>query len=45
MSKKPQGLPEFESLLGKLAKVPKAQLDRQVERYKERKLAKKKRKS
>lgn len=30
MSKKPEGLPEFQSLLGKLAQVPKKQLDKQV---------------
>lgn len=32
MSKKPDGLPEFQALLGKLAQVPKAQLDREIQK-------------
>lgn len=42
--RKPEGLAEFEKLLKPLTKVPKAQLDREAEKYEQRK-AKKKRKS
>jgi hypothetical protein len=41
MPRKPEGLPEFQSLLGKLAKVPKRELDRQIERHEARKAKKK----
>ncbi|MFN0016668.1 MAG: hypothetical protein ACKVP0_00325 [Pirellulaceae bacterium] len=41
MTKKPEGMDEFHSLLGKLAKVPKAQLDREVDKAKLKSLAKK----
>jgi len=34
--RKPQGLPAFESLLGKLSKVPKRELDREVTKHKKR---------
>jgi hypothetical protein len=44
MSKKPKGLPEFQSLLGKLAQVPKAQLDREIEKDARKKGIKPKRK-
>lgn len=44
MSRKPEGLPEFEKLLGKLAQVPKSQLDTQVEKHKRKKQAKKRKK-
>lgn len=44
MSKKPTGLPEFQSLLGKLAQVPKAQLDRELEKDAHKKGTKKRRK-
>jgi hypothetical protein len=30
MTRKPKGLPEFQSLLGKLVKVPKRELDREL---------------
>jgi hypothetical protein len=44
MPRKPEGLKEFQKLLGKLAKVPKAQLDAEVEKWKQRKKAKKRKK-
>jgi hypothetical protein len=34
VSKKPQGLPEFQSLLGRLAKVPKRELAREADKRK-----------
>lgn len=34
MSKKPEGIGAMESLLGKLVKVPKRELDQQVEKAK-----------
>ncbi len=37
MPRKPERLPEFQSLLGKLARVPKPQLDREVEKWKHKK--------
>lgn len=40
--KKPEGLDKFQKLLGPLSKVPKAQLDREVEKYESRKAKKKK---
>jgi hypothetical protein len=36
VTKKPQGLPEFQSLLGKLARVPKRELDREVAKHKKK---------
>lgn len=42
MVKKPEGMDAFESLLGKLVKVPKSQVDREVEKAKAKALAKKK---
>lgn len=39
--KKPEGLTEFQSLLGGLAKVPKRELDREIEKDAKRKAAKK----
>lgn len=41
MSKKPEGMPKFERLMRPLAKVPKAQLDAEVEKDAKRKAAKK----
>jgi hypothetical protein len=40
MSRKPQGVPEFERLLKPLAQVPKAELDRKAAEYEARKKAK-----
>jgi len=34
MVRKPEGLDEFRGLLGKLSKVPKAELDREVAKHK-----------
>lgn len=45
MTKKPEGLAEFQSLLGKLAQVPKKELDRELAKRKpkrKRKAAKRK---
>jgi hypothetical protein len=42
MTRKPKGLPEFQSLLGKLAKVPKRELDREVEKHKKKAAKRKK---
>lgn len=42
MARKPEGLPEFEKLLGPLTKVTKEQLDREIEKDAKRKVAKKK---
>jgi hypothetical protein len=42
MSKKPQGLPEFQTLLGKLVKVPKRELDREVAKHKKKAAKRKK---
>lgn len=42
MVKTPEGMDEFQSLLGKLVKVPKAQVDREVEKSRVKRLAKKK---
>lgn len=43
MTKQPEGIGEFQALLGKLVKVPKSQVDREVERQRAKgKLAKKK---
>ena len=44
MTRKPEGLPEFQKLLGRLAKVPKAELDAEVEKRKHKKQAKKRKK-
>ena len=41
-SKKPEGLPTFQSLLGKLARVPKKELDREVAKAKKRAAKRKK---
>lgn len=45
MSKKPEGMPEFQKLMRPLAQVPKKELEKQVEKYEQRKAAKKKRDS
>ena len=42
MVKMPEGMDEFGALLGKLVKVPKSQVDREVEKAKAKALAKKK---
>lgn len=42
--KPPEGMPEFQKLMKPLAQVPKKELERQVEKYEQRK-ADKKRKS
>lgn len=42
MTRKPQGLPEFQSLLGKLTKVPKRELDQQVAKHKKKAAKRKK---
>jgi len=42
MTKKPEGLDEFRGLLGKLSKVPKKELDREIEKDKHKKAAKRK---
>lgn len=42
MSKKPDGLGEFQALLGKLAKVPKKELDREVAKAAKKRAAKRK---
>lgn len=44
MPRKPEGLPEFHKLLGRLAKVSKAELDAQVEKLKHKKKAKRRKK-
>ncbi len=44
-SRKPEGLTEFQNLMRPLAQVPKRELEQQVEKYEQRKAAKKKRKS
>lgn len=41
MARKPEGMHEFEALMRPLAKVPKAQLDAEVEKDAKRKAAKK----
>jgi hypothetical protein len=43
--RKPEGLEEFQKLIRPLSKVPKKELEKQVDKYKQRKTAKKKRKS
>jgi hypothetical protein len=43
--RKPDGLEEFQKLIRPLSKVPKKELENQVEKYKQRKAVKKKRKS
>lgn len=43
--RKPEGLAEFQKLIQPLSKVPKRELEKQVEKYEQRKAAKKKRKS
>jgi hypothetical protein len=43
--RKPDGLTEFQKLMRPLAQVPKEQLAKEVEKYEQRKVAKKKRKS
>lgn len=43
--RKPEGLAEFQKLMRPLAQVPKEQLAKQVEKYEQRKTAKKKKKS
>lgn len=43
--RKPEGLEEFQKLIRPLSKVPKKELEKQVEKYEQRKAAKKKRKS
>ena len=45
MSRKPKGLTEFEKLLRPLAKVPKKQLDREIEKDARTKAAKRKKRS
>jgi len=40
--KKPEGLPQFQSLLGKLARVPKKELDKEIERDAAKKAKKRK---
>ena len=42
MAKKPEGHAEFQSLLGKLAKVPKRELDAEVRKAKKRAAKRKK---
>jgi len=42
MTKKPEGLDKFSTLLGKLSKVPKKQLDREVAKAKKRAVKRKK---
>jgi hypothetical protein len=42
MARKPEGLPEFEKLLRPLSKVPKRELDREVEKHKKRAVKRKK---
>lgn len=42
MARKPEGLDEFRGLLGKLSKVPKKELDREIEKDKHKKRAKRK---
>ena len=42
-SRKPEGLTEFQKLMRPLAQVPKKELERQAEKYEQRKAAKKKR--
>lgn len=42
MTKQPEGIGEFQALLGKLVKVPKSQVDREVEKSRVKRLAKKK---
>jgi hypothetical protein len=37
MPRKPEGLPEFQKLLGKLVKVPKRELDRELRKKKAKK--------
>lgn len=44
LSKKPEGLTEFQRLMRPLAQVPKEQLAKEVEKHEQRKAAKKKRK-
>jgi hypothetical protein len=44
-AKKPEGMAEFQKLMRPLAQVPKEQLDKQVEKYEQRKAAKKNKKS
>ncbi len=41
-SKKPEGLTEFHNLLGKLAQVPKTQLDREVRKAAKKRAEKRK---
>lgn len=41
--KKPEGLEQFAKLLGPLSKVPKRELDREVEKHKKKAAVKKKR--
>jgi hypothetical protein len=43
MARKPEGLDKFQKLLGKLVKVPKRQLDAEVEKWQHKKRAKKRR--
>lgn len=40
--KKPEGLDQFEKLLGPLSKVPKREVDREVEKHKKRAVKRKK---
>lgn len=42
MTKKPEGLPEFQSLLTKLAQVPKKELDRELAKQKKKAVKRKK---
>ena len=37
MTRKPEGLPEFQKLIGKLVKVPKRELDRAIHKKKAKK--------
>jgi hypothetical protein len=41
--KKPEGFEQFQKLLGPLSKVPKPELDREVEKHKKKAAKKKKR--
>ncbi len=40
--KKPEGIEQFQKLLGPLSKVPKRELDREVEKHKKKAVKKKK---
>lgn len=45
MARKPEGLPEFGKLLGRLSKVPKREVDREVAKSRAKKAAKRKKRA